>query len=127
MVKPKTGILHIFTAGHGRVLALILPAVSLLTFISGWLAIFPTGIIERWYARTIFPIVSHAAGRFADSVSFSWLDVGIPIGVLLLVLLLRKRWWTALLNVAAVLYLIFFWTWGLNYHRESLQSKMQLD
>ena len=27
----------------------------------------------------------------------------------------------------AALYLIFFWTWGLNYHRQPLASKLQVD
>jgi hypothetical protein len=71
--------------------------------------------------------VSHVAGRFADLIPFSWLDVTIPAGVVLLVLFLRKRKWSWLLNVVAGLYLIFFWTWGLNYHRQALDSKLQVD
>jgi hypothetical protein len=127
MVKPKTGILEIFTARRGRWLAGIVPLLALLTFISSWASVYPSGVVEGLYARTIFPEVSRLAGRFADSVPFSWLDASILGGFLLLVLLLAKRKWAWLVNVVAGLYLIFFWTWGLNYHRQPLNSKLELD
>src|SRR5205085_8532151 len=82
---------------------------------------------EAWYARILFPRISYVAGRFADLISISWLDVMIPAAIVLLIVFARKRQWSLLLNVAAVLYLIFFWSWGLNYHRVPLASKLQLD
>ena len=127
MVKPKTGIFQIFTARAGRRLGWILPGISVLTFIFSWAAVYPSRLVERLYARTIFPKISQLAGEFADSVPFSWLDVAIPLGILLLVLLVRKRRWVWIANAAASLYLIFFWTWGLNYHREPLISKLQVE
>jgi Protein of unknown function (DUF3810) len=117
----------IFRARKKRRLAWVLPALALLTFISSWTSIFPRSAIERWYARLIFPAVSHAMGRLADLVSFSWLDVAVPLGAVLLVLLVRRRRWTLLANIIAALYLIFFWTWGLNYHREPLDAKLPFD
>src|SRR6185295_3889859 len=98
MVKPKTGILQIFTGGAGRLLAWVLPALSILTFISSWAAIYPSNLVERWYARALFPNISYLAGRFADSVSFSWVDLGVPVGVVLVVFLVRTRRWRLLLN-----------------------------
>jgi hypothetical protein len=117
----------IFTVVKKRPLAWILPALALLTFISSWTSIYPRSAVERWYARLIFPAVSQVMGRFADLVSFSWLDVALPAAVVLLVLLIRGRRWTWLANIFAALYLIFFWTWGLNYHREPLDSKLPFD
>ena len=127
MVKPKTGILQIFTGPHGARLAWVLPLLSFLTFISSWAAVYPARWVERWYARGLFPKLSQLAGLIADSVSISWLDVLLPLGTILLVIVVRGRRWRLLLNVAAGLYLVFFWTWGLNYHRERLASKLQLD
>src|SRR5438552_6040814 len=127
MVKPKTGILHIFTGRAGTLLAWVLPVLSILTFISSWVAIYPSNLVERWYARALFPNISYLAGRFADSVSFSWLDLGVPVAIVLLVFLIRTRRWRLLSNLAASLYLIFFWSWGINYHRPPLNSKLQLD
>src|SRR5438874_7227095 len=127
MVKPKSGISHIFSGHARRPWTWLLPLVSLLTFISSWLAVYPPNLVERWYARIWFPKISHLAGKFADAIGISWLDLAIPAGIVLLILLVRKRRWAWLLNLAAVLYLIFFWSWGLNYHRLPLASKLQLD
>jgi hypothetical protein len=127
MVKPKKGILQIFPDRRGNYLAGLLVALSLLTFISSWAGIYPPDAVERWYARLVFPRLSYMAGRFADSVEFAWLDVAIPVGLILLVTVIRARKWVWLLSVAAGLYLVFFWSWGLNYHRQPLNAKLQLD
>lgn len=127
MVKSKTGILHIFTGLSGRRYAWILPVLSLLTFIFSWIGAYPSALVEHWYARAVFPGISSLAGRFADSVPFAWLDPAIVIGTVLLIVLIRKRRWTWLLNVFSAAYLIFFWGWGLNYHRPPLSTKLQLD
>ena len=127
MVKPKSRILQIFNAGSGRPVALILPLASLLTFIFSWLAAYPTGAVEHIFARGIFPRISVVAGHFADLIPFSWLDLAIPLGSVLLIVLLFRKKWIWLVNIVAGLYLVFFWTWGLNYHRQPLNSKLQLD
>jgi uncharacterized membrane protein len=127
MVKTKSGILQIFTNRHRTVVVSILPVLSLLTFFASWAGLYPPRIVERWYARLIFPKLSEIAGQFADAVSFSWLDVVIPLAVLALGFVLFKRQWKWILNFFAVLYLIFFWAWGLNYHRQPLNSKLQVD
>jgi len=127
MVKPKTGFLQFFTVRSRGGLGAVLPVFSLLTFICSWFGAFPSALVERLYARTIFPPISHMAGRLADLFSFSWLDVTLPAGVALLVLLIWKRKWVVVVNVVATLYLVFFWTWGLNYHRQPLSAKLELD
>jgi Protein of unknown function (DUF3810) len=127
MVKPKTRVFHIFLRATDKPVAWILPVLALLTFISSWLAIYPTGAVERWYAREIFPKISRLAGIFADLVSFAWLDVALVLAVVLLVVFVRRRKWAWLINVTAATYLFFFWTWGLNYHRQPLSSKLQVN
>jgi Protein of unknown function (DUF3810) len=127
MVKPKSVVLRFFSARSWRRSGWILPVFSFLTFIFSWAAVYPSEGVERWYARGIFPKISYVVGKFADSVPFSWLDVALPSLGLLLVVLGRKRRWGILLNMAAGFYLFFFWTWGLNYHRKPLNSKLQLD
>jgi hypothetical protein len=127
MVKGKVGIWGKFTAGSRGRLAWILPATALLTFITSWAGVYPSRLVERWYARGIFPVISRAAEKLADAVSFSWLDVALPFGVLCAFLLIRKRKWVELLNLVSALYLFLFWSWALNYHREPLASKLPLD
>ena len=127
MVKSKSGILQIFTGLTGTRGEWILPVLALLSFIFSWLGAFPSVLVERWYARGVYPEISWVGGRFADSVPFAWLDPTIVVAVVLLVLLIWKRRWGLLSNVVAASYLIFFWCWGLNYHRPLLSSKVQLD
>jgi hypothetical protein len=71
--------------------------------------------------------ISRASGRFADAISIAWLDVWIPAALAAIVLLVWKRRWAWLVNMIAALYLIFFWSWGLNYHRPALASKLVVD
>lgn len=127
MVKRKTGILRFFTDLSLRPKTWILPLLCLPTFIFSWIGAFPAGFVEVWYARRIFPWISEVAGHFADSVPFAWLDAGILAALILLVVVIYKRRWIWAVNVAACLYLIFFWSWGLNYHRPGLASKLQTD
>jgi len=106
---------------------LALPALAILTFTLSWAGAFPQEFVENWYSRAIYPTISRVARIFADAASFAWLDVIIPIGLTLLVVAVRRRKFYFLANAVAVLYLIFFFTWGLNYHREPLISKIPYD
>jgi uncharacterized protein DUF3810 len=127
MVKPKSRFLQIFTRGSGPPYSRVLPILAVLTFISSWAAVYPARLVESGFARTIFPRISRLAGFIADAISLSWLDVAAPAALVLLVWLIYKRSWRVLLNVTAALYLIFFWSWGLNYHREPLASRLPLE
>jgi hypothetical protein len=127
MVKRKTGILQNFTGRRGIPRAGTLPVLAILTFISSWTAVYPARTVERWYSRGLFPWISSIAEPLADAVPFSWLDVVVPLALLLTVVIIIRRKPVWLLNLIAVLYLIFFWSWGLNYHREPLASKLPMD
>jgi hypothetical protein len=127
MVKTKSGFFQNFTVNTAGYLPWLLPLIALLTFISSWAGMYAPPIVEHRYAHGIFPKISSVAAGFADAVSFSWLDVVIPAGAGILIGLVRKRQWQALLNTTAALYLLFFWTWGLNYHRLPLASRLQLE
>ena len=101
--------------------------MAFLNFILSWGGAFPSSLVESWYARGAFPVVSSIAARFADAFAFSWLDVALILGVIGLLLSLRARRYLLLANLVAVVYLLFFWTWGLNYHRQALASKLPHD
>ncbi len=127
MVKTKRGFLHNFTVWHGTRRVWLFPLLALLTFIFSWIGAFPSTLVEGWYARGLFPPMSHAAGHFADLVGFAWLDPMLLAGITLLIVAVRKRRWIGLVNAIAIWYLIFFWGWGLNYHRQPLSAKLQID
>src|SRR5437870_3866538 len=114
MVKGKSGIFHIFTVAERPYWRFALPLLALLTFISSWGGAFPAHLIEQVYARRLFPVISSVAGRFADAVSFAWLDPTVVIAVILLLFCVGKRRWVWLWNSVAFLYLLFFWFWGIN-------------
>ena len=101
MVKGKVTISKKIGDLQTPYLAWFLPALATLTFILSWAGAFPTGVVEPWFAHTLFPKISYLAGRFADAVSFSWLDVGIPLTLVLLVALLRGRRFRLLASLVA--------------------------
>src|SRR5438034_3241870 len=103
---------------------LILPALAGLTFTLSWAGAFPQRFVENWYSRAVYPAISATARMFADAASFAWLDIIIPVGLTLLLAAVHRRRFYLLANGVAVLYLIFFWSWGLNYHREPLATKV---
>jgi hypothetical protein len=127
VVKPKVGISAKRNRCNTGFLGWLPFLAGVLTFAASWLGVFPPNLVERWYARLIFPLISRAAQEVADSTFFSWLDLAVPLGVILTAWLIYQRRWKLLLNVISIGYLIFFWSWGLNYHRQPLASKLPMD
>ncbi len=126
-VKQKLGLLNNSRGRVRRHYTWILIFCALLTFILSWLAVFPADLVERWYSRGLFPKISYVAGRFADAAPFSWLDAAIIFGVVFFAAALWKSRLRVFGSAVAVAYLVFFWTWGLNYHRVPLASKIPFD
>src|SRR5437773_7739262 len=127
MVKCKVGTSGESTRSAKTHWGWIVPAFALVTFLASWAGLYPTLAVEHWYARSIFPLISGIARRIADAVRFSWLDLVIPVGFVSTAWLILRRQWKWLLNLAAAFYLILFWSWAFNYHRERLSSKLQVD
>jgi hypothetical protein len=108
-------------------LSAVLLALAAATFLASWARLFPSRLVESVYSRSIFPTISHMFGIVADAVPFSWLDVWILAGIVLLIYGLRKRRWMLLAGAASFFYLWFFWTWGLNYHRPLVADRLHLE
>src|SRR4051812_33181504 len=72
----------------------------------GWI---PSRWVENLYVRHAFPSISRIAGKFADAVPFSWLDVWILAAVGVCVYSVRRRNWRLPLGLLSLAYLIFFW------------------
>ncbi len=127
MVKQKLKSSDKFIAARGSKLNLILLTLALLTFILSLLPHLPASLIERWYSRAAFPKISEVFGFVADSVPFAWLDVLLVLFILYICMSIRRRRWMPIVGAVAFGYLIFFWSWGLNYHRLSLPAKFSVD
>lgn len=100
------------------------------------LAFFPQ-IIEEWYSNQIYCFISRSLRFLLGSIPFSIGDLGYFILIFLGIRWFwRKRnsWKIAwrknvlqLLNVISAFYIIFHLFWGLNYYREPLFEKMQIE
>ena len=97
------------------------------SFVGSWAGWFPSRLVEDWYATGLFPLVSATMAVIADAVGFSWLDVAIFLAFPLFTYLVYRRKFLAVVGIVAGGYLFFFWTWGLNYHRQPLISKLEFE
>ena len=115
------------TGAAGGWAGFTLVLLAILTFIASFSGIFPADLVESWYSRAIFPRLSVLTGIFADSVPIAWLDVTLAVFLILAItaICVRRVKWLAV--AAACLYLVFFWAWGLNYHRTPLSGKLNYD
>jgi len=94
------------------------------------LSLFPLispAVVEARFSRTVFPIISSFMRFWADSVPIAWLDLLLLALVPFALWCMWRRRWKWIGVAVAVLYLVFFWTWGINYHRQPLADKLSLD
>jgi hypothetical protein len=112
---------------HKVPVSTILFGLAIVTILASWLEIFPREWVEKLYSRGVFPTISHGFALLSDLLPVSWLDFWIPGCVALLIYVLYRRRWRALVGVASVFYLWFFWGWGLNYHRPLVSERLQLE
>ena len=108
-------------------LSIWLILLALASFFASWAGLFPAGFVERRFATGLYPLLSRVMAVAANAIPASWLDLLIVFAVPLVVYLLYRRKLRTLFGAAAVSYLFFFWTWGLNYHRTPLVSKLDFD
>jgi len=100
--------------------------LALLTFILSLVSAFPGPLVEAVFSRTIFPRISEFSGIIADALPVAWLDVLLPGAILYIVVCLRRKRWMAIGVAIGIVYLIFFWSWGINYHRIPLSAKLSI-
>jgi hypothetical protein len=110
----------------------------LLAAIAGIVPLSPE-LVERWFARGVYPVVQRTMTGVSNLVPVAVLDVSVAI---LLVLVFfsalrraRQYGWKktmrplllTVLQIAAATYLIFLAAWGLNYRRVPLEDKLDFD
>jgi len=100
----------------------------------------PPVAVERVYSGVIYPPVQWLLTSVSNTVPFALIDVlivGLPAAWLFLVardiwrsgwrLRVAGGWALRTLAAAAALYLVFLFTWGLNYRRVPLERKLKYD
>jgi hypothetical protein len=113
----------------------------LLVVLAGTLALvpLPAVVVERWYARGLYPRLQAWVTPLADRVPFALFDVILGLAVVaaawLLLTRVRRRGWlrgllhsaAALVVAAAVVYLAFLGMWGFNYRRVPIEARLDYD
>ncbi len=99
-----------------------------------------SALVERWYARGLYPRIAALVSWPQGLVPFALADA-MPLTVIVVLALaawrlvgrMRARGWRALgaaarmlVGVAGLAYLMFLLSWGLNYRREPLAASLGL-
>jgi hypothetical protein len=118
-----------------RVLALIVIALA----VALALAPLPPGLVERWYSQGLYPLIQRGLTRLSNPVPFSLFDVlwvsAIAATAVLVQRAIRRFGWmrgavhagARLIVAAAVVYVVFLVTWGMNYRRLPMIEKVAFD
>jgi hypothetical protein len=111
-----------------------------LIFVAALLALtpLPRHAVERTYSRGVYPIIQPKLTALSNSTPFAWFDavllltVGVTVVLWTVRVRNRKTGITSTLGglvfdttaIAAVLYLWFLGSWGLNYQRQPLRNQL---
>lgn len=102
----------------------------------------PAATVESTYSRAIYLVIQRRITGWSNAVPFAVTDVLLVSLAAVVVLIVWRGWrmrtrkgaWAALgqtavsgVSLAAAAYLVFLGTWGLNYRREPLASRLDFD
>jgi hypothetical protein len=99
----------------------------------------PEAIVERWYSNGIYARFQPALTTISNLAPVALFDVIAVVALMATIVMIRRRvvsaGWrrggltaaTTLVTAAAVIYLMFLATWGLNYRRLPLRDKLQFE
>lgn len=114
---------------------LLMPVLSVVTFITTNVATNHKEWIELNYSQKIYPSIAKVLSKFNSIVSFSIDDlfylalIFLPIILILLLILKRISFKLAgkiALNTVASVYILFYILWGFNYFRSGLNERLGL-
>lgn len=99
----------------------------------------PATLVEHWYSNGVYPHVQHVLTTLSNLSPFSIFDALCLIAISVFAVacyraVMNRGWSRAALHVvwilirgAALVYLVFLATWGLNYRRVPLKEKLAFD
>jgi hypothetical protein len=103
---------------------LLLVTAAILAICIAGTGVLPRDLVEAWYSRGIFPRISRLLALLAGGLPFSWMDLVLPSSLAMAGWAIFRRRLRYLVALPAAGYLFFFLTWGLNYQRMPLVSKL---
>jgi hypothetical protein len=107
--------------------------LALLTFVLVKIGVNNPLIIERYYSEGLYPFIAATFSSFSNAVSFSIWDIfwiiaaALLIYALILVLIKRlklPKFILRLLQSAAIIYSLFYISWGFNYFRPKIENRI---
>jgi hypothetical protein len=92
------------------------------------IAPFPPSLIEEQYSRGVYPHLQRALTALSNTTPIAFFDgLLIAAALMFVVLLLRRGRVLNVLSFAAVAWMVFLATWGLNYRRVALEERPEFD
>ena len=85
------------------------------------------GLTDVFYGLGIYPVIRTLLDLILILFPFSLLLLFIFLVLLLLVLSIRKRSFRGVLNLAGWLIVAFYWLWGFNYFKSTLNENINLE
>jgi hypothetical protein len=120
--------------GTLRIILISSPFIlAALVFLTIRLAIGNPGLVEHYYSNGIYPLNAKLLSWFSSLIPFSlwdifWLLIILLIisGLLLVIFRKVKLSWYGLriAQLLALLYTVFYFTWGFNYFRPKIESRI---
>lgn len=140
---PVNSALRVLAGIRVRITYLRFRSALILLAIVLAVAPLPRALVERLYARGMYPMLQPRMTALSNTTPVALFDVVLLLGAAATVLLWRSRWRKHharserstrfgtlglmlfdALSIAAILYLWFLGTWGLNYRREPLRAQL---
>jgi hypothetical protein len=116
-----------------RIISIFWPiAMALLFFLAKTLAVRNPGFVEKYYSLGVYPLIAKIFSSVSGLVPFSIWDIFwiitislIITGLGLVIFRKIKLWWYGLrlTQFVAVLYSLFYLTWGFNYFRPAIETR----
>lgn len=114
---------------------LILPLLAVITYFLTEAASKHPAVAEKFYAGRIYPFIAKIISAWSSLLPFSLGDlfyialIVFPFLLLFLVLNKKLSWKGSgkiLLNSLAAVYIAFYFLWGFNYYRSSLNERLEI-
>lgn len=80
-----------------------------------------------WYAKNIYPIFLNTFGRFFSVFPFSFIEMSLYIGIILLIVMILKKKFIMLSWIVSILFFLFVINCGIHYSRTPFSQVSRLE
>lgn len=115
---------------------LVLPYLAVITFILTEYLAANSHFTEKLYSQTIYPVIASFISSASALIPFS-LDDFFYVGIILFMTAVKiltivkkisfKRFGKTAINMFAAVYVLFYFLWGFNYFRPSLNNRLNIE